>query len=566
MPNGEADYNYQMPAQHNEGFPPNRASWDPSLKDGSWTTEPTEPPPPRKPDTQGPCRHGYQKENGGCQCLGDFRVAGPTDIFDYFQGSCNQYMCTSDELCVNVTQVPDAKCLVHKWNCYCGFKYAFDAYWSGKETDEPLNGGKCMGVLYTTSVYLTELSLHYCEYWWIRWLMAAAVLLPFGRKRTICDHHDPSLYNAIRHTCGFMADCDGGCVHRVDYNLDTLKDDFAWSLYILDIGLWSYVFLFTIWMVGMVCWSVLFIIFILTLIIGGLCCALCTLGAGDGGGDCCPNVGSSHGGCCDAAVGESSSQEMYSEIYYFSGGPVPSDPLWGTTGYGSCGWTSSSRDDDCCCPRDSRIICCRPFAWLIYWFPTVPENLWGGLFGLFLGTHRMTPECWQYIGGNCIIEFFGMGWLRRSDLHDNEAWRVQVSNFLWPQGPENRNNTSASSPSRTTNPLRAFTTMDVEEHPDGTRVRVGHAAAIIMNRPFQRSDRMPESNWQDYCNGKCWICRDENQLWDQWIQCHHTFCAGCSTEMLTRRMPCPLCRVGSTVVRRGKEYPPELRTLDRAVE
>ena len=49
----------------------------------------------------------------------------------------------------------------------------------------------------------------------------------------------------------------------------------------------------------------------------------------------------------------------------------------------------------------------------------------------------------------------------------------------------------------------------------------------------------------------CWICREESEEWDMWLSCHHIFCARCSSQMLLRRMPCPLCRVASTTVLRG---------------
>jgi hypothetical protein len=50
----------------------------------------------------------------------------------------------------------------------------------------------------------------------------------------------------------------------------------------------------------------------------------------------------------------------------------------------------------------------------------------------------------------------------------------------------------------------------------------------------------------------CWICREESDEWDLWVSCHHLFCSRCSSQMLIRRMPCPLCRVASTTVLRGE--------------
>jgi hypothetical protein len=63
-------------------------------------------------------------------------------------------------------------------------------------------------------------------------------------------------------------------------------------------------------------------------------------------------------------------------------------------------------------------------------------------------------------------------------------------------------------------------------------------------------------NFEDYRENVCWICQEGpgRQYWDKWTFCHHVFCEKCSTEMMKRRMPCPLCRVRSTKVVRKNAY------------
>ncbi|CAJ1437100.1 unnamed protein product, partial [Effrenium voratum] len=78
--------------------------------------------------------------------------------------------------------------------------------------------------------------------------------------------------------------------------------------------------------------------------------------------------------------------------------------------------------------------------------------------------------------------------------------------------------------------------------------------AILINRPFDKvGDSCVESSYNDYAKNQCWICQDDTRTeFDLWLGCHHIFCSKCSTEMLKRHMPCPLCRVASTSVLRGQ--------------
>lgn len=153
------------------------------------------------------------------------------------------------------------------------------------------------------------------------------------------------------------------------------------------------------------------------------------------------------------------------------------------------------------------------------------------------------------------MEFFRMGWRRPADLHSNEAWRAQVSNFLagdWeePQDQEVSELESAveqllevDGKMRTVEPIGRF------------------AQAIYIDRPFvEDGDGCVPSSFQDYSENRCWICQDctPQGHFDMWLSCHHIFCSKCSTEMLRRRMPCPLCRVASSTVLRGESIQQQL--------
>ncbi|CAE7876221.1 RNF8, partial [Symbiodinium sp. KB8] len=82
----------------------------------------------------------------------------------------------------------------------------------------------------------------------------------------------------------------------------------------------------------------------------------------------------------------------------------------------------------------------------------------------------------------------------------------------------------------------------------------------MIERPFDKTqDRCVESSFNDYMENQCWICQDnQSKEFDLWLSCGHIFCSRCSTEMLRRQMPCPLCRTASSSVLRGRSVGPTL--------
>lgn len=488
------------------------------------------------------CRHGtFDAETQACHCNDRWATAGITDTLDFLEGVCEQFHCKSDEDCQKVLGISDATCPVPNWNCYCNFKFAFYNGGHGFENDK----GECMGIMYAFSVWGTQGSWWLICNAWRGFLIAALVALPVGRKRSICDHQWPSIWNTLRRCCGCNPNCTGACVLQSGYTLDMFKDDIAWSVYILDVGVWCYLFIITVYLVALCIWSVVLwaIVFVMlvAMAVAGLCLA-CSEG-GCAGLDCCAcdvAACSSCGDCAPFALhGGIAAGSSPGDAVYFSG-EFPYDPWWGYSGYGNLGVTS--HDDCCCCSKDT-CFCCKPFAWLAFVFPVVPENAWGGALGLLMGTHHLTPTCWLYQGGNCFVEFLRMGWRRNTDLHSSNSWRGTVHNFL------------AGGDRQVQPELRRTFTQNQRNEEHQNVVFIGRARAVKVHRVFSRTaDDCVTSSYDDYQGNTCWICQQSNPDWDLWLSCRHLFCKECSTQMLQRRMPCPLCRVASSTVLRGYAY------------
>lgn len=547
------------------------------------------------------CWHGtYNPANHSCTCDPGWGRAGVTDTLHALQGVCSQYQCTSAETCAQVLGIPGASCPVRSWNCYCGWRYAFSSLGTGYETDseENTSGGKCMGVMYTFSVWATELTENFLLNAW-RWFLALTLLLlPFGRKRANCDHHQPSFWKTIREWAGLPVICNGECVLRETYTFDSFKDDMAWSLFVLDVCIWLHLFMITLWIVALSIWSILLWLAVMVMLV----CA-CVLGllfaCGEGlSCDCGPcDCSGECGGCCADDCFSEGSPGIADGAATGSGDAIfwtANDPLsWWliSPGYGHVDVPTGTCDNCCNCGACCKCqACCRPIAWVLYRIPTLPENAWGGLCGYFLfGTHQFTPSGRLYTGGSQVIDFFSMSWRRPYDLHEDLQWREQVQRFLVREEPQQNQNHfgSAADAVNAARAAGAFaqrrtttTRLESEVHSDwmplldnqdGVErevIPIGRTFAVCIDRHFdEQHDRCVRSSFEDYTNNTCWICTEGNDNWDMWLSCGHLFCQECSTQMLTRRMPCPLCRVSSSTVLRGRAHPQEtqgIQLVDRS--
>mmetsp|Transcript_133969 Transcript_133969/g.317691 ORF Transcript_133969/g.317691 Transcript_133969/m.317691 type:complete len:505 (+) Transcript_133969:64-1578(+) len=482
------------------------------------------------------CRHGtYDHETKKCICDENWATAGITDTVDFLKGVCEQFRCKDDAHCrrvlgPHITDV-EVTCPVTGWNCYCGWNYAFQNGYRGYETgNETSQGGECMGVMYTFSVWTTLTYLEAMQVFWKMVLAVAVIFLPCGRKRVRCDHHAPTLLNCLRDLCGCPPECAGDCYTQEAYALDSFCDDLAWSLYVIGIGVWVCVFLSTFWLLTLFVWSIVLWAMVIVMVVLSAIFGLCTLcGEAVGGdhnlcccdcvGDCCP---------CEPVAGGGGGDEL-ARMYW--GGPDP------YLMYG-CDFSGASSTEPCC--LDCHCCCCFPLAWLITRFPRMPENLWGGAVGYCLGTHRACPQNEAHYGSP-MIDFLGLNWLRQrhGDLHGDLDWRQDVYEFL----------------------MREPVPPPVQDgyHSQGefsplvdSSFRIGPAVGEHIHAKFNKQHhKCVESSFEDYANNQCWICQSSNSDWDLWLTCRHMFCKRCSEEMLRRRMPCPLCRVYSPVIQRG---------------
>lgn len=496
------------------------------------------------------CRHGnYVPETGKCQCDKGWKAAGPTDAINFWMGSCSQYSCQSERICQNSLGISSATCPIKGWNCYCGWKHAFGSGWRGYEG----NQAKCMGPMFTFSVSISEAIWWILQHLWRVALLIALLFLPFGRKRSLCDHHQRTMWSGVRRLGGCVPMCRGECVLSSQYNYDSFQDDVAWSLYALNVMIWTYAVLSLIYTIVLFIWSVVVLAAVIivatcvacgaALSAAGMCCDSNSDCGGCVGADCNSCTSSCDNCCC---FGSANSVPVESDAFYWSG-PFPLDPFWGYGGYGHVDVSSALEtvsSPRCPCNASCKPLC-RPLALLVSVFPLMPENAWGGLLGFFvLGTHQRIPIRRMYAGGNAITEFFRMGWRRRADLHQNSDWRQRVYRFILDEeAQEDRGNAG---------PDEVWTGAD-----DATFdvVHIGVTRIVLTSSPFDSSTHnCCPSSFADYKAGVCWICQDAHWEWDLWISCGHMFCNHCSTQMQIRRMPCPLCRVASSTIVRGLRH------------
>jgi len=476
-----------------------------------------------------------------CVCNSGWRQAGITDTFHFLEKSCTQFSCQGDSHCQELLGIPDASCPIESWNCYCGWRYAFSASFSGFQSKD--GAAKCMGVMYTFAMFMTGLLEVALTRMWALFVGVAVLLLPVGKKRMVCDHHRATLWSSLRLTMRPHGSCQNGeCVSERDYSMMRFMDDFAWSLYALDLMVWTYTLCIVVYLNVLLIWSIalwmLVIVMLLVACVAVCCMAIASCGGELSCGHChCGDCGNCGDCTCCGDVFQPVDATGVDAMYW--GGPHPSDPFWGSWGSGGFDVNSGGICDcgGCCSRRRS----CLPVAWVIYTCPIMPENAWGGFVGYWMGTHVATPNERAYLGGNAWIDFLGFHWRRRADLHDDDDWRTRVYNFLAasPQPLEQRVSSMTGRGHGTAMPLNSL--------------RIGAAHVKVISRPFDlERDRCFESSFDDYCHNLCWICQQGNAQYDMWMSCRHIFCASCSATMLERGMPCPLCRMASSSVLRGE--------------
>jgi hypothetical protein len=138
------------------------------------------------------CKHGNvtmgSDNKQHCLCDENYRVAGPTDIFHYLEGSCVQFTCKNTKQCQDLTGDDEATCDVPGWDCVCSWKNTIG--WSiGKDFGQ--GKGTCMGKLYRASDEVVGQAWWLLSHMWMPFVPLIILLLPFGEKKIRCDCLDP---------------------------------------------------------------------------------------------------------------------------------------------------------------------------------------------------------------------------------------------------------------------------------------------------------------------------------------------------------------------------------------
>jgi len=287
-------------------------------------------------------------------------------------------------------------------------------------------------------------------------------------------------------------------------------------------------------------------------------CDCCDGGAG-GGDACCGDCG----GCCDNG---------YAGDVWLYNSTSTDVMFWGNSNDGCC---------KCECPKCTAIcLIFKPLAWLIHKLPMWPPNAWGGIIGYWIfetDWKRAENGLSLYQAGDrdSLWHLFvnKLGRLRYHDpeyYHREDAWRQRVHRFLMQDfiGASDAasgfptQQTMVAGRSRVNHPPAFNTAQDSGlQYANGQAYQLiggprGRKIALIDTaKPFDKEAQfIAESSFEDYKKGDCWICMCKEERFHLWTNCGHIFGEGCSSEMIRRGMPCPLCREISPVVKIGDKY------------
>lgn len=158
----------------------------------------------------------------------------------------------------------------------------------------------------------------------------------------------------------------------------------------------------------------------------------------------------------------------------------------------------------------------------------------GGCIGHCMGTHSMADP--EYYSTSPFQEFMSTSCFHLQ--RRGEAWQQFVQMFVLELDADNAMRQAGQSGG----PARP------EMGADGAII-IGGVVVEPQSGDFLNSS-LRIYNANDYIENSCWICCEPRDKFDLWLTCRHIFCSQCSTEMLRRRMPCPLCRVHTTKVLR----------------
>jgi hypothetical protein len=178
--------------------------------------------------------------------------------------------------------------------------------------------------------------------------------------------------------------------------------------------------------------------------------------------------------------------------------------------------------------------------------PIMPGNLWGGLLGRALGTHLSNDPKGNFMQDG-EWRFLDFSDARAQQAYDNLQWRKAVQSFVMSHDTEDSPTQHRMGNARR---ARRHDTRRAQCQP----LHGSNGVPPIEERDdkFQLvDDHCVPNTYADYERGTCWICQESGvECYDKY-PCGHIFCSACSSEMLSRHMPCPLCRRAVTSVVRS---------------
>lgn len=458
------------------------------------------------------CAQGnYSFETGACACEAGWAQASILRPWGFWQGSCSQYLCKSNDVCEQVLGIAGATCPVAGWSCDCGLWLSLD-----------LKGPhECMGPWWAMVAKATQWFVAAFRLLWLPTLGIAICMLPCGK-------------NVI------------GSSER--YSSRLLRDDVAWSVFVLKAGVWIHGLCIVSFLCFLLLWSMSVVLLALAVLAcvavlaaftmlgneasGSCACEGCTGGCCDAGALSCCDGGAMCESCC--CIGDAAAMPANGALLYGNDACFLYSPYY----YGG-----ASTECDCfccgCCDRStscgrgctSLLVCLPCFRWLVAVAPSLPDNMLGGALGVLLGTHPLRN---RHDPHSPLVRLLSRPCWSISNRSDR--WRRVVFEWL-----HERDAADA---------VGAGGVEVLEARDEGGALKYGGVAVVREEGCFTTSDRI--FNFDDYGNNECWICQQSAAHWDLWGSCSHAFCERCSGEMLRRQMPCPLCRVHSTLVVRRR--------------
>ena len=465
------------------------------------------------------CRHGnYSISDDSCSCNSDWGTAGITDTINYIEGSCTQFKCKSNVQCKELLGISSATCPFPKYNCLCPISKA------GFDNDK----AKCAGIIYTISweVYLWSLKFYKNAYMYFLYPFLACLI--FGQNRSACTCHS-GWSGRLKVFCNQEVTCRGECTSRNGFSI---RHDFALSIWVMKMCIFTYaaVGINDIVFFGIesfILWACLCIAIICGIILA--CAGLCN-NDNDNDNECdvciCGNTTYIH-------ESHTYGNHTYTTDYVFVGrDPYPDDTL------------CCSNDENCKCCCCTCILAKILYQWLYSIFPRFPDNLWGGILGVLMGTHSYRNS---YVSGNCFIDFMSLSWMNRTNYIRNNNWRASIKNTIYNESNIELDTASIRSPM-----LGRMVRESSYETLESSETKNINGVKYIKNSNFNASN---SKNYSDVLSGTCSICMENSiENFCYWTTCGHIFCKECTMRMINKRkncrFPCPFCRQVSNTVKK----------------